>query len=117
MINDSPQKRRRRSLRRRMTAAEQTLWSKLRSRRLATYKFQRQTSIDQYVVDFYCAEKKLIIELDGDVHDFKQQKIHDKNRQSFLESRGFRVLRFTNDDVKESMEGVLEKIIVWLELA
>jgi very-short-patch-repair endonuclease len=100
-----------------MTAAEQTLWSKLRSRRLATYKFQRQTSIDQYVVDFYCAEKKLIIELDGDVHGFKQQEIHDRNRQSFLESRGFRVLRFTNDDVKESMEGVLEKIIVWLELA
>ena len=100
-----------------MTAAEQTLWSKLRSRRLSAYKFQRQTSIDQYIVDFYCAEKKLIIELDGDVHGFKKQTIHDKNRQLFLESRGFRVLRFTNDDVKESMEGVLEKIIVWLELA
>ena len=100
-----------------MTIAEQTLWSQLQSRRLAAYKFQRQTSINQYIVDFYCAEKKLIIELDGDVHAFKQQRVHDKNRQLFLESRGFRVLRFTNDEIKESIEDVLEMIIVWLELS
>src|SRR5215813_12859387 len=117
MINDSPQKKRRRSLRRRMTIAEQTLWSQLRSRRLATYKFQRQTSINQYIVDFYCAEKKLIIELDGDVHGFEQQRIHDRNRQLFLESRGFCVLRFSNDEIKESIEDVVEKIVVWLELS
>jgi very-short-patch-repair endonuclease len=82
MINDSPQKKTRRSLRRRMTAAEQSLWSKLRSRRLAAYKFQRQTSINQYIVDFYCAQKKLIIELDGDVHGFEKQKVHDQKRAS-----------------------------------
>src|SRR5262245_49644229 len=108
MINDSPQKKRRRSLRRRMTTAKQTQRSTLRSGSLANYKFQRQTSINQYIVDFYCADKKLIIELDGDVHGFEQQRIHDKNRQLFLESRGFCFLRFTNDEIKESIEDVLE---------
>jgi len=74
MINASPQKRRRRLLRRRMTTAEQTLWSKLRSRRLAAYRFQRQASIDQYIVDFYCVEKKLIIEIDGAVQGLSSKQ-------------------------------------------
>ena len=94
-----------------MTAAEKLLWQKLRSRRLVNYKFRRQTSIDQYIVDFYCAEKRLVIELDGDVHGFTAQQKHDQERERYLKSLGFTVLRFTNQDVKESMEGVLTAIL------
>ncbi len=110
-MNDQSQKNRRRSLRRRMTAAERTLWRKLRSRRLENHKFQRQTSIDQYIVDFYCAEKKLILEIDGDVHGFNRQRWLDQKRQRYLESLGFTILRFTNEEVKDSIERVLTSII------
>ena len=110
MMNDPVQKKRRRLLRKRMTAAERTLWGKLRSRRLSNHKFQRQTSIGQYIVDFYCAEKKLILEIDGDVHGFHHQRSFDQKRQAYLESIGFTVLRFTNEDVKHSIGGVLDMI-------
>ncbi len=98
-----------------MTVAERTLWGKLRSRHLGKYKSQRQTSIDNYIVDFYCAEKKLILEIDGDVHGFDRQRWLDQKRQHYLESRGFTVLRFTNVEVKDSIEGVLTSIIQRLE--
>ena len=98
-----------------MTAAERTLWIKLRSRRIGNHKFQRQTSIDHYIVDFYCAEKKLVLEIDGDVHGFDRQRWLDKKRQDYLESRGFTILRFTNEEVKNSIEGVLRSIIERLE--
>jgi very-short-patch-repair endonuclease len=98
-----------------MTAAERTLWGKLRSRRLSNHKFQRQTSIDRYIVDFYCAEKKLILEIDGDVHAFNHQRMRDQQRQTYLESLGFTILRFTNDDVKNSIDGVLERILHHVE--
>ena len=93
MLNDSSQKMKRRSLRKRMTTAEKTLWLKLRSRRLANYRFHRQTSIGKYIVDFYCPAKKLILEIDRDVHGFFAQKRHDQERQSELEAPGFRILR------------------------
>jgi very-short-patch-repair endonuclease len=111
MMNDELQKNRRRSLRRHMTAAERTLWGKLRSRRLENHKFQRQTSIDQYIVDFYCAEKKLVLEIDGDVHGFNRQRRLDQKRQQYLESLGFTILRFTNEEIKNSIEGVLRSIL------
>ena len=115
MLNDQPQKEVRRRLRKQLTTGEKLLWLKLRSRRLGNYKFRRQTSIDHYIVDFYCAEKKLIIELDGDVHGFIGQQKYDQERQRHLESLGFTVLRFTNQDVKESMEGVLTAILEYLK--
>src|SRR5437868_5642233 len=106
MLNDTRQRSLRRKLRQRMTAGERTLWSKLRAGRLAGYKFRRQTSIDQYIVDFYCAAAKLILEIDGDVHGFKERRESDRSRQKHLESLGFKVLRFTNGEVKYSIEGV-----------
>lgn len=90
-----------------MTVAERTLCVKLRSRRLGKHKFHRRTSIDNYAVDFYCAEKKLIVEIDGDVHDFDRQRLLDQKRERYLESRGFTILRFTNVHVKNLIEGVL----------
>ena len=94
-----------------MTGAERTLWVKLRSRSLAGYKFKRQISIDQYIVDFYCAEKRLVLEIDGTVHGFYQQRQHDQERQIDLESRGFTVLRFTNAQIKNSIGAVLNIIL------
>ncbi len=111
MLNNPEQKSQRRSLRRRMTTAERTVWSRLRSSRLSRYKFRRQTSIGTYIVDFYCAKKKLIIEIDGDVHAFSTQECHDICRQKHLELLGFRVLRFTNGEVRDSMTAVLERIL------
>ena len=98
-----------------MTAAEKILWSKLRSRRLEDHKFRRQISIDQYIVDFYCAEKKLVLEIDGDVHGFDRQRQLDQQRQQYLESRGFIILRFTNGEVKNSIGEVLRAIMERLE--
>jgi len=115
MMNNSSQKGTRRALRRRMTTAERTLWSQLRSRTLAGYKFKRQVSIDQYVVDFYCAQKKLILEIDGTVHGFSQQRQHDQQRQRDLESHGFTVLRFTNSQIKNSIGTALNSILERLE--
>jgi len=115
MLNDPPQKSRRRLLRRKLTAAERTLWGKLRGYRLAGHRFHRQTSIENYVVDFYCAEKKLILEIDGSVHLFYGKPESDRTRQQHLEKLGFRVLRFTNEEVKNSIEIVLSKILAELD--
>ena len=115
MMNDSPQKSRRRLLRRKMTAAERTLWAKLRGKRFSNHRFHRQTSIESYIVDFYCAERKLILEIDGSVHLLYEKPESDLNRQKHLERLGFKVLRFTNEEVKNSIEVVLETILMELE--
>ena len=93
-----------------MTAAERTLWTKLRGYRFNGHRFHRQTSIENYFVDFYCAEKKLILEIDGSIHFFYGKPESDLRRQHDLEALGFRVLRFTNDEIKHSIEMVLLRI-------
>ena len=98
-----------------MTAAERTLWAKLRGYRFNEHRFHRQTSIENYVVDFYCAEKKLILEIDGSVHLFYGKPQSDLKRQDYLEKLGFRVLRFTNEEVKNSIETVLLRVLAELE--
>jgi very-short-patch-repair endonuclease len=110
MLNDPPQRSRRRLLRRRMTAAERTMWSKLRGNRLHGHRFHRQTSIDNYIADFYCSEKKLVLEIDGSIHLFYEKGESDLKRQQYLEQLGFKVLRFTNEEVKNSIEVVLQRI-------
>ena len=115
MLNDSPQKSRRRLLRSKMTPAERTLWSKLRGYRFTHYRFHRQTSIENDVVDFYCAEKKLILEIDGSIHLLYGKPESDRKRQQHLENLGFKVLRFTNDEVKNSIETVLLRVLAELE--
>ncbi|MDF5723437.1 MAG: endonuclease domain-containing protein [Rhizonema sp. PD37] len=101
-----------RQMRREPTPAEQKLWQKLRNKQLG-FKFRRQHAIDRFIVDFYCGEAELIIEVDGAVHQYTQQE--DAIRQEFLESLGLQVVRFRNEDVLDSIDGVLEKIVDWLQ--
>ena len=97
-----------RALRKSQTDVELLLWQQLRNRRFCGYKFHRQFPIDPYVADFACLELKLIIELDGGQHAC--QINYDDQRSLFLEQRGFKVIRFWNNDVIENTEGVLEAI-------
>jgi len=101
-------KERARSLRKRLTDAERLLWSRLRNHQLAGYKFRRQQVMSVYIVDFVCLEPKLIIELDGGQH--ATQIEYDAKRSSYLNSLGFKVLRFWNNDVLSNLESVLESI-------
>jgi very-short-patch-repair endonuclease len=98
-----------RQLRRNQTDAERVLWFRLRDRRLAGLKFNRQVPIDRFVVDFVCRDAKLIIELDGGQHD--EDRARDANRTEILEAMGYLVLRFWNNDVLRNTEGVLEEIL------
>jgi very-short-patch-repair endonuclease len=105
----------RRILRRASTPQEIILWSRLRSNQTG-FKFRRQHGVGKYILDFYCSEKGLAIEIDGSQH-FKNDAVeYDNRRTQFLESLGIRVLRFTNTDVNANIEGVLMKIISELDL-
>ncbi|MBM4043095.1 MAG: DUF559 domain-containing protein, partial [Planctomycetes bacterium] len=99
-----------RELRSKQTAAEAILWELLRNRRLAGLKFRRQHQLGDYVIDFYCAEARLAIELDGPVHDSPGRRQHDAKRDAYLESLGVTVKRFRNEEVSEDPEGVLAEI-------
>jgi very-short-patch-repair endonuclease len=96
------------SMRTEMTDAERTLWMQLRAHRLDGLRFRRQTPMGQYIVDFVCHERGLVIELDGGQHAESQR---DVARDHWLESKGYRVLRFWNSDVFTNREGVLETIV------
>ncbi len=101
-----------RRLRETQTNAERTLWLRLRDRRLGGWKFKRQVPIDRYVVDFYCAGGKLVIELDGGQHAVQTSR--DAERTQALSSMGYLVLRFWNNDVLVNIEGVLSEILLTL---
>jgi very-short-patch-repair endonuclease len=92
-----------------MTEAEARVWYHLRGRELAGAKFRRQQPIGDYIVDFVCAERMLIIEIDGGHHD--EQRDADADRDLFLTGKGYRVLRFWNNDVMQNIEGVQERIL------
>ena len=98
-----------RDLRRETTPAEHKLWSRLRANRLAGFHFRRQQIIEPYIVDFYCHQAALIIEVDGGIH--LEQEVRDQVREQALLERGFRVIRFTNDEVMRNIDGVLESIL------
>jgi very-short-patch-repair endonuclease len=97
-------------LRRSMTPAESILWKHLRNNKLNGLKFRHQHPLLIFIADFYCHQKKLIIELDGEVHDDPEQIEHDENRTAALEERGFSILRFRNEEVISDLEKVLERI-------
>lgn len=101
-------------LRKEQTEAEKKLWSKLRNRRLNGYKFKRQVPKGPYVVDFYCADARLIIELDGGQHADDAAVKHDAKRTRYLQESGFRVLRFWNNEIFENLDGVAYTI--WSKL-
>ena len=98
---------RRKTLRSSLTPAEATLWRALQGSALGNRKFRRQHSIGPYIVDFYCAAEKLVIELDGAAHNSEQSALRDETRDGFLRSRGLKVLRFENRQVRENLDEVL----------
>jgi len=95
------------------THAEATLWEKLRAKRLNGYKFRRQHIIPPFIVDFYCAAKKLIIEVDGSAHEHRQE--YDQEREQYLLNLGYFILRFTNEQVLEGLDQVLSAINNYLQ--
>ena len=101
-------------LRKNATRYEKELWRHLRNRKFANYKFRRQHPIDCYIVDFYCPEAHLAIELDGGGHNYIGREVYDGERTKFLASEGISVLRFWNRQVRENLDSVLETI--WFEL-
>ena len=90
-------------------ATEKLFWSMIRDRKLEGFKFKRQFLIDPYIVDYACLEKRLIVELDGDLHG--DQIGYDEARDAFLRRRGYRILRFMNGEVAEDLGRVLETIL------
>lgn len=91
------------------TQAERTIWREiLRKRQLARFKFLRQKPIGRYIVDFYCSELRLVVEIDGDSH--AETVEYDKERTRFLKSLGLRVIRYTNDVVLNNLEGVYDDL-------
>lgn len=109
--NKQNQKPLRKSLRYRATPQEVIVWSRLRNSQLG-YKFRRQQSLGNYIVDFYCPKKKLAIEIDGAQHIDNEP---DQARTRFLNNQNIQVLRFWNNEVNTNIEGVLFKIITTLE--
>ena len=102
-----------RNLRKNQTVAEQILWYQLRNRRFLNYKFRRQYSVEPYIADFICLELKLIIEIDGSQHYDQFDK--DTERTLFLNQRGFKIVRFWNNELFDNLEGVLERIRLGVE--
>ncbi|WP_322845958.1 endonuclease domain-containing protein [Pseudomonas sp. B33.4] len=100
-----------RQLRVNQTDCEHLLWQKLRSRQIANLKFRRQFPWPPYVLDFYCVELKLAIELDGGQHYETPGVIHDQRRTHYLHRKGIEVVRFSNLEVIQQMDNVLEQII------
>jgi len=98
-----------RSLRKNQTDAERKLWRRLRARELCGFKFRRQYPIAPYIVDFICVEKRLIVEIDGGQHATMTEI--DNTRTEFLNARGYRVLRFWNNEVLQQLDAVLAKIL------
>ncbi|NOZ41268.1 MAG: endonuclease domain-containing protein [Planctomycetes bacterium] len=96
-------------LRRNATQPEKILWSALRGRNIGGLKFRRQHPLEPYIVDFYCAEARLVIELDGESHNGREE--HDFQRTKYLQEKGLTVFRITNDDVFDNLERVAEAIL------
>ena len=107
--NAADQKDQRKALRSNMTPAEATLWRALKGRGAGGLKFRRQQGIGPYVLDFYCAERRLCVELDGSSHEYKYD--YDEQRTAYLSQQGISVIRFTNEQVFTSLEGVVAEIV------
>ena len=110
VYNDPSTKLNRRHLRKNTTDAERKLWGILRSRQMSGLKFLRQYSAGPYILDFYCPERRLAIEVDGGQHSDVYGKQHDAHRDKYLKDLNIRVIRFWNNDVLQNVEGVGQKI-------
>jgi len=109
-MTETTMRKKARNLRKNQTPAEMLLWSKLRSRQLCGFKFRRQHPLDPYVLDFYCSEANLAIEVDGAQHADLENRNLDQLRTAFLRGKGIRVIRFWNDDVLNHLDDVVSEI-------
>ena len=103
-------RKRARELRMKTTGAEDLLWRNLRNRRLKGLKFRRQHPVVRFIADFYCHEKKVVVEVDGGIHQLDENRKYDEGRTAELESFGIKVIRFANEDVFQNIDRVLEEI-------
>lgn len=101
---------RKRRLRSEMTRPERLVWSRIRAKQFEALKFRRQHGIGPYIVDFYCPERGVVIEIDGDVHAGESEAARDQRRESYLRSLGLQVIRYMNDDVLNRLDAVLEDL-------
>ncbi len=99
-----------RQLRERMTTAELLMWNKLKNNQFCGYKFRRQHPIHKFIVDFYCHELKLILEIDGKYHNSEEQKSEDFKRSELLQFQGLKEIRFTNEEIINDIDLVLKKL-------
>ena len=103
----------RKSLRNHATASEALLWLRLKNRQVADLKFRRQYGVGPYVIDFYCPELRLEIELDGEVHNSHEAEVYDQMRTRFLNENKIKILRYRNEVVYQNMETIIEDIMVY----
>ncbi|MBQ3640968.1 endonuclease domain-containing protein [bacterium] len=98
------------NLRNNSTLQEQKLWEILRKKNFSGLKFTRQYPIGKYIVDFACRRKKLVIEIDGGQHNQEYNILSDEERTKFIESQGYKIIRFWNNEIIENIEGVYQKL-------
>ena len=103
-----------RELRKRLTPSEQTFWLRLKQN-FPEYKFRKQHPISIYIADFYCHKLKLVIEIDGPIHNSEEAKLNDEKRQKDLENLNLTMIRFTNEQIKNEIESVFEIISSTIE--
>ncbi|MEQ1718488.1 MAG: endonuclease domain-containing protein [Hyphomicrobium sp.] len=103
-----------RDLRKHETDAEHILWSRLRNRQIDGWKFKRQVPFGRFVLDFYCADARLAVEIDGGTHSTSAEIASDVDRTEFLEANGVRIVRCWNSEVRENIDGILEMIYLAL---
>ena len=97
-------------LRKNMTEAEEILWGQLRGKKLLGLRFRPQHPVDIFIADFYCHPLKLVIEVDGGIHKSKEQREYDIGREGELENWGIKVIRFTNDEIKNDINKIVKEI-------
>ena len=97
-------------LRKVMTEAEEKLWKRLRNRKFEGLKFRRQHPVSRFIVDFYCHEKRLVVEVDGSIHDLQEVKERDEGREEELKNLGLNVIRFTNEEIEYDIDNVLNSL-------
>ncbi len=101
-----------RLFRKQPTPAEAILWNHLRNRKLSGYKIRRQHIIsNKYIADFYCDDKKLLIEIDGTIHDLDEVKSNDQIRENNLKMWGYKIVRFTNEEILSNIKNVLDSLL------
>ena len=104
-----------RQLRNNMTLQEKKLWYYLRNNQINNCRFRRQYPIGDYIVDFVCRSKNLVIEIDGGQHNETKNIDYDNRRTEYIQSRGFNVIRFWNNEIDNNIESVYNKIVEYLE--